>query len=369
MAPANDQSSVSLDRASCIAPGAGFRDDPATTFLETPSSGDPLGKVLRSVRLTGALFFVVEATSPWCVDVPDARAYAGVILPETAHVLSYHIVVQGSGWASVPGTEPIRFGAGDIIVFPHGDPYVMRDAPDTPPELDREQTLDFFRALAAGELPFVVAEGGGAPPPAKFICGFLGCHARPFNPVLSSLPRMLRLRRPDAGKGDFLDRLIEMTMEEAQANRAGGESVNLRLSELLFIELLRQYAASPGPKPPGWLAGLRDPYVARVLEAVHERPAENWTLSLLSRVAGLSRSALASRFAEHVGHSPIRYLTLWRMLVATGLLSDGTAPIAEIASRVGYGSEAAFSRSFKRMMGTSPNAWRRVEHQSDLDVS
>lgn len=366
MAAANDQSSVSLDRASRSARGTGLREHPAPTFLETPSSGDPLGKVLRSVRLTGALFFIVDATSPWCVDVPDARTYGRIILPQTPHVLSYHIVVEGAGWASVPGAEPVAFGTGDIIVFPHGDPYVMRNAPDTPPELDREQTLDFFRALAAGELPFVVAEGGGAPPPAKFICGFLGCHARPFNPVLSSLPRMLRLQRPRAGSGDFLDRLIEMTLEEAQARRAGGESVSLRLSELLFIELLRQYAASPGPKPPGWLAGLQDPCVARVLDAVHERPADDWTLSSLARIAGLSRSALAARFAERIGHSPIRYLTLWRMLVASGLLSDGTVPIAEIASRVGYGSEAAFSRSFKRIVGASPDAWRRGAYRSDL---
>jgi AraC-like DNA-binding protein len=272
-------------------------------------------------------------------------------------------VVEGDGWASVAGREPIPFGSGDILVFPHGDSYLMESAPGTPSELDTEETIAFFRALAAGELPFVVTEGGGQPPRAKFICGFLGCDVRPFNPILSSLPRLLRLQRPQESRSDLLDRLIDLTLNEAQAPRTGSESIRLGLSELMFIELLRCYADAPGEKAQGWITGLQDAAVARALEIIHEQPAASWTVSSLARRVGASRSALAQCFAALVGHPPVRYLTLWRMQLAAGYLSQGTLPIAEIAYRVGYHSEAAFSRTFKKVAGVSPDAWRRTGRQ------
>ena len=148
-------------------------------------------------------------------------------------------------------------------------------------------------------------------------------------------------------------------MEEAQAGRAGGASVSLRLSELLFMELLRQYAAAPSQKPPGWLAGLQDPQVARALQAIHARPEESWTVAALARAAGLSRSALAARFTALLGHPPVQYLTLWRMQLAAGALAESSLPVAEVGRRVGYASEAAFSRSFKRIAGVSPDLWRK----------
>jgi AraC-like DNA-binding protein len=358
MVSANDPRSELLDRASVT------RVEPTGT-VEAPFCADPLADVLATVRMSAALFFVIDATSPWGIHVPEAESYAGIILPGDRHILSYHIVVEGEGWASVPGAEPVRFGAGDIIVFPHGDPYVMESAPGTPPEFDREGELAFFRALAAGRLPFVIREGGGDPPPARFICGFLGCEARPYNPLLASLPRLLHLRRPDHGRGDLLDGLIALTMEEAQRGAAGGRSVRLRLSELLFIELLRRYAA-PDPKPAGWLAGLGDPGVARALTALHARPAHGWTVATLAREAGVSRSALAERFASRVGLPPLTYLRLWRMQIAAGLLAEGVIPIAEVARRVGYDSEAAFSRGFKKLTGAAPDVWRRgmIEHSA-----
>ncbi len=318
---------------------------------------DPLGDVLGSVRLKGALFFAVDSTSPWCIEVPHARRYAKMILPQADHVFSYHITVTGSGYASVPGVAPLAYDSGDIVVFPHGDGYTMRNAPDTQPELNLEETLQFMQALAEGSLPFVVEEGGGLKPRNLTICGFLGCDARPFNPVLASLPRLLRLRRPRS-EPDMLDRLIEMTMAEAQSAQPGGKGVSLRLSELMFIELLRRYIDAPGPKPPGWLAALQDPPMARALGAIHGKPGEDWTVTALAGLAGLSRSTFAERFAERVGQSPLRYLMLWRMQVAAGLLSDGGLPVAEVGRRVGYGSEAGFSRSFKRLMGVSPAIWR-----------
>lgn len=330
------------------------------TDLATPVGRfDPLSDVLRTVRLKGALFFLVEATSPWCVDIPQAGEFADIILPSARHLVSYHIVVEGRGLASVPGLEPVAFEAGDIIVFPHADPYLMASAAGVPPELDAPQTLQFFRDLADAKLPFVISEGGGKPPKAKFICGFLGCDLSPFNPLFASLPRLLHIRRTGSGRADLLDQLIDLAMAEVRMQRAGGESIRLGLSELMFVELLRRHLAELTAAEPGWLAGLRDPTVGRALALLHAEPAEDWTLDALARAVGVSRSVLAERFAARVGETPMRYLTLWRMQLAARLLSDGAAKVASVGEQVGFRSEAAFSRSFKKITGLSPTAWRR----------
>ncbi len=347
MTAAHDPQSERLDPAS--APTAG---------------GDPLSDVLRTVKLQGALFFLVEATSPWCVEVPAAARFADIILPRARHVVSYHIAVEGRGLASVPGQDPIPFEAGDIIVFPHADPYLMSSAQDVAPELDPAQTLQFFRDLSAGRLPFVIPEGGGARPHAKVICGFLGCDVSPYNPLFASLPRLLHVRRPEAAGHDLLDRLIELAMAEVRSERVGGESIRLGLSELMFVEVLRRHLETAAADEPGWLGGLRDPVVGRALALLHARPAEAWTLETLARETATSRSVLAQRFADCVGESPMRYLALWRMQLAARLLTDGREKVAAVAERVGFGSEAAFSRAFKKRMGRSPANWRTTGRDS-----
>ncbi len=347
MPATHDQSSETLADASGT-PGAALKGHP-----------DPLSDVLRTVRLKGALFFLVDATSPWCVDVPHAREFADIILPSARHVVSYHVVVEGKGLASVPGQQPVAFHAGDIIVFPHADPYLMQSASGVRPELDRAQILQFFRDLAAGELPFVIAEGGGKAPKAKFICGFLGCDLSPFNPLFATLPRILHIRRPDGGHVDLLDQLIDLAMAEFRTPRAGGGSIRLGLSELMFVELLRRHLESVSADAPGWLAGLRDPAVGRALAFLHAEPARNWTLDTLARAAGISRSVLAQRFACCIGEPPMRYLTLWRMQLAARLLADGATKVASIGEQIGFRSEAAFSRTFKKVTGVSPTQWRR----------
>lgn len=355
MAGGNDSASATLVRPSADGASAGGRGGLAGTV----APADPLSAVLHSVRLNGALFFVVEATSPWCVEVPPVRDYARIILPRAQHVLSYHVVVEGRGWASVPGVETVPFGPGDVILFPHGDDYAMRSAPDARPELDRAQTLDFFRALARGELPFVVREGGGGEPRARFICGFLGCDLRPFNPVLEGLPRLLRMRGSERGSGGLLDHLVALTLDEAQGNRPGGGSVGLRLSELLFVELLRRHAATEGAARPGWLAGLGDRHVGAALALLHDRPAEAWSVASLARASGLSRSVFSERFGRLVGEPPLRYLTRWRMQLAARLLEETDLGVAAIGERVGYSSESAFSRAFRNVAGRPPGDWRR----------
>jgi AraC-like DNA-binding protein len=319
---------------------------------------DPLSDVLRTVKLSGALFFVVDATTPWCVAVPEARAYQAILFRGARHLISYHIAVEGRGLASVPGERPVPFATGDILVIPHGDAYRIEGRPGAAPEFDREGTLQFFRDMMSGRLPFVVTEGGGGDPPAKFVCGFLGCDSQPFNPLLAQLPRLLLIRRVE-GRADLLSKLVDLTMAEMQCSRSGGASVRLRLSELLFVEAIRRHMDALPEGESGWLAGLRDPGVGRALAALHELPHAQWNLETLARSAGVSRSVLAERFTALVGHPPMQYLTNWRMQLAARLLADGGGKVSDVAFRVGYRSEAAFSRSFKRAVGVSPASWRR----------
>ncbi|MEQ8296267.1 MAG: AraC family transcriptional regulator [Nitratireductor sp.] len=359
MSAAHDRTSRTLDAASRDHADHLWR---AASSAETApplfsaTSDDPLSDVLQAIRLSGALFFMVEATSPWGVAVPHAGKFAPIILPRSRHVVSYHIVIDGEGWARIPGVEPTRFEAGDVLVFPHADPYAMLSVPDGSPELGEEESMLFFREMAAGKLPFVVEEGGGGPLHATYVCGFLGCDLQPFNPLLTALPRFMHVRRP--GAGDMLDKLIGLTLKEASRSRQGGESVRLKLSELIFVEVLRRYLAALPDGQTGWFAGLRDPAVGRALTCLHAEPSRAWSLGELAGEANVSRTVLAARFTQLLGCPPMRYLRRWRMQRAARLLCDGSQKIAAVAHEAGYESEAAFSRAFKRFAGTAPTAWR-----------
>ena len=317
-----------------------------------------LSDVLRTVRLTGALFFRVEASPPWVMELPDGAALAPDTLPGAQHVISYHVVTRGACWGSVLDGAPVRLDAGDVLVFPHGDPYVMsiarggRGGPSLP------EVLTFMREMAAGRLPFTVDERGGGAEPLDLVCGFLGCDLRPFNPLLATLPRLLHVRGALGAAGDPLGHLLDLTLAESREPRAGGECVRLRLSELMFVEVVRRHLATLPAGQRGWLAGLREPVVGRALTLLHARPAESWTLAKLAREVGLSRSALADRFTHFVGRPPLQYLTHWRMQMAARRLADDGGKVSAVAREVGYDSEAAFSRAFKRIAGVPPAAWR-----------
>jgi AraC-like DNA-binding protein len=323
------------------------------------ASTDALSDVLRTVRLTGALFFLVDASSPWSIELPDGKALASAILPRAQHVISYHVVTEGSCWGRVLDDAAVRLQAGDVLVLPHGDAYVMSTSPGTQGGPDLAEVLTFMRQMAAGQLPFVVTEGGGGRDRLGLVCGFLGCDVRPFNPLLATLPRLLHVRRESRSAVDPLGQLIDFTIAESRERRAGGDCVRLRLSELMFVEVVRRHLATLPAEQRGWLAGLRDPMVGRALARLHERPAQPWTLESLARDVGVSRSVLAARFAHFVGHPPMQYLTRWRMQVAARLLAEGVAKVSAVAPEVGYDSEAAFSRAFKKVAGVPPGAWRR----------
>jgi AraC-like DNA-binding protein len=329
---------------------------PESAALEAPGA-DPLSDVLRAVRLTGAVFFRVDATAPWVIEVPDTSALAAVTLPRAQHVISYHVVTHGACWGALLGGAAVKLEEGDVLVLPHGDPYVMSIARGMRGGPDTAEVLAFMGQMAAGRLPFTITEGGSGPERLGLVCGFLGCDVHPFNPLLAALPPLLHVPQAFASV-DPLGRLIDFAIAESRAKRVGGECVRLRLSELMFVEVVRRYLGALPAEQTGWLAGLRDRVVGRALALLHERPGDAWTLEKLARDVGLSRSALAERFSHFVGDPPIQYLTRWRMQAAARLLADGQAKVAAVALQVGYDSEAAFSRAFKKAVGVSPAAWR-----------
>jgi len=326
----------------------------------SPSPGrDPLSDVLRTVRLRGAVFFMLETTSPWTAGMPDGETLAPILVPRAQQVLSFHVIASGSCWGGLLGEPPIHFEAGDVVVFPRGDGYYFSMPRPTPYQPNSDRALSFMRGLKNGRLPFVIEDGGGGAERLRVVCGFLGADLRPFNPLLSTLPRLLHIKGAARARDDRLDRLLELTIAEAREPVPGGESVRLRLSELMFVEVIRRYLNGLPPEENGWLAGLRDEFVGRALALLHERAAHDWTLDQLAADVGMSRSAFADRFARLVGEPPIQYLTRWRMQMAARLLAEGTAKVAAVALEVGYDSEAAFSRAFKKIAGVSPAAWRQ----------
>jgi AraC-like DNA-binding protein len=318
-------------------------------------SADPLSDVLRTVRLTGATFFDVTASAPWAAEQLAREHVLPRILPGGQHLVSYHVVTEGRCFAALIGQPPIELEAGEVVVFTRGDAHVMSSAPGL---RAAPATAEEFAAIANGPLPFVASYGADGPTTARLVCGFLACDAHPFNPLLDNLPPVIKASHAGQPGSNWLGEFIRLAQAESANKRAGGEGVLARLSELMFIEVIRRHVESLPAGQTGWLAGLRDPSVARALSLMHGDPARTWTLEALAHEAAASRSVLAERFAALVGMPPMHYLAMWRMQIASGLLV-GNANIATVAAQTGYGSEAAFSRAFKKMVGVPPSAWRQ----------
>lgn len=328
-------------------------------------STDTLSDVLRAVRLSGAVFFDVQAGAPWVAEAPPARDVAPFIMPGAEHVIEYHLVLSGSCYAGLLGEPALPLSAGDLIIFPQGDAHVLSSAPGMRAKPD----LDDFRRPAGGRLPIAIEQGGSGER-AEVVCGFLGCDTRPFNPLLATLPRVLLVRheqlaRQPSSPLSSLPALIRLGVAESKGRRSGSECVLARLSELLFVEAIRLHVESLPSEQRGWLAGLRDEHVGRALGALHGQPARAWNIDELAREAGLSRSLMMERFVRFVGMPPMQYLAQWRMQLAAERLRNTREGLAEIAERVGYGSESAFSRAFKRLVGVAPATFRQAGREGE----
>ncbi len=314
---------------------------------------DALSDVLRAVRLTGAFFFDVQASGPWVAETPRGRDVVGAMFPGTGsdHLISYHLIMQGTCWATLDGEEPIALKAGDIIVLPHGDTHVLA----TEPGMRRTPEMSIYRMPKDGMLPTRISVGTEGGEQAHFVCGFLACDSRPYNPLLTALPRVIHVSDHASGA---LGAYFRAALAESKGSRMGGACMLGRISELMFVDVVRRHLESLPPGRTNWLAGLRDAYLGRALAALHADPARDWTLEALAHEAALSRSAFAERFTEFIGQPPMQYLASWRMQLATNYLRTTTDSVSSIASKVGYDSEAAFSRAFKKAVGAPPSEWR-----------
>ena len=326
-------------------------------------SQDTLSDVLRTVRLQGAVFFYITGGRQWAAEAPASRELAPQLMPGAEHLMEYHVVTSGDCWGGIVGQPQVRLTHGDVILFPQGDAHVLSSAPG----LRADPKVSWFLEARNDQRPLRIAYDGVsgpmlAPPGhtglTTLACGFLSCDIRPFNPLIAALPRQLHLHAADGG-GSFAQ-LIQRAVAESHARRPGAEAMLARMSEMLFVDAVRRYLDSMPPETMGWLGGLRDPYVGRALGLLHEKPSREWTLEELGRQVGLSRSPLHERFVQFVGQPPMQYLTHWRMQLASGLLRNSSSTVGAIALEVGYASEAAFARAFKRLVGQPPAAWRRT---------
>jgi AraC family transcriptional regulator, alkane utilization regulator len=311
---------------------------------------DVLSEVLQAVRLSGAMLFRGEFSSPWSCSASDSRMAAPFLVPGAKSLVFFHVVTEGRCWAEVENQEPLMLEAGDVIALPYGDAHSMGN----PQGETRTPISSLLPPPPWPELPTVSFGGGGEP--TRILCGFLYCDDALFNPVLTHLPRVLcvRARR----ESSWLETSSRYMLEEASRNRPGGASILGRLAELLFVEVLRRHMEELGENATGWLAAVKDPTVGKALQLMHGDLARPWTIEGLGHCVGLSRSALADRFRHLLGEPPMRYLTRWRVQVAAQLLRDTDDGIAAIGARVGYESEAAFNRAFKRHAGEPPATWR-----------
>ncbi len=314
---------------------------------------DVLSEVLKAVRLDGALYYNAEFSAPWCVGQPASHAMAPYLSPESRHVIIYHLLTEGRGYVHLEGDDrSLPLQAGDIVILPHGDAHVMGNgAPVTP--VDSSQEL--HRILSEG---LKVSRLGGGGELTKLICGYLTCEPQLSRIFLGGLPPILKVNIRQDASGQWLENSIRYSVNNADASRPGEEAVLAKLSEVLFVETLRRYIALLPPEHTGWLAGIRDPEVGKALALLHRQPAHPWTIATLANEVGMSRSVLAERFRRYLSETPIAYLTRWRLQLGAQILKSTSRSVAEIAAEVGYESEAAFNRAFKREFRLPPARFR-----------
>lgn len=308
---------------------------------------DVLTDVLQTVRVKTACYGRLEAGAPWGLRVPageDAK---------------FHVVLEGNCWLDVEGTPSVALSAGDLVALPHGHEHTLSDASGaqmTP----LESVLSCSQSERTGDS--IMRRIGGAGPQTILVSGRISFEDRRNNPLLAVLPPVIPLLGEAGRAVPWLESTLKFIACEASSGRPGAQTVISRLADILFIQIVRGHLAqlNEANNVPGWLGALSEPQIGAALSLVHQRPEQSWTVASLAQRVGMSRSAFASRFTRLVGEPPLHYVTRWRMQKAAGLLREGRATLAEIAEQVGYESETAFSKAFKRAVGSSPGAYRRA---------
>ncbi|MGE0372310.1 MAG: AraC family transcriptional regulator [Gammaproteobacteria bacterium] len=314
---------------------------------------DALSDVLRTVRLKGGVFLHAEFTDPWCLGAKIDPGGLTRFLGETAEFIPYHYVVEGHLRMRMDTGHLYELGPGGLVLLPRNDYHVLGGDLRLTPTPSRE----VVQPAPEGGLASVRMGGAGAR--TRIVCGFLCGEKLLSNPVVSALPPVLQLDYREGTSAAWIRNTFSYAADEIAAGRMGSEVVFAKISELLFVEAIRRYTESLPEGQTGWLAGLRDPFLARALAVLHERLRDPWTVDELGREVGLARSALTERFTQVIGVPPMQYLANWRIQVAAQELLNSSKTIPAIAQDIGYETEASFTRAFKRWMGAPPATWRR----------
>ncbi|HSI53664.1 MAG TPA: AraC family transcriptional regulator [Ramlibacter sp.] len=313
---------------------------------------DVLSDVLRTIRFEGALFLNADLRAPWCFKVPQGSHIAQVLQPNAQQLAIFHLVLEGGCYAQLEGGQPVRMVPGDLLVVPHGDTHVLGSGL-------QHAAVEIANVVQPAVPELARARYGGEGERTLLVCGWFAWESGTPNFFVENLPRLFTTPLRARPAGAWIEQSVNFVLGAGAARSPGSDMLAAKVAEVLLAEALLGYIEATPENPPGWLSGLRDPLVARCLTLMHGEPARAWTIESLAQEIHSSRSVLAQRFAETVGVPPMQYLARWRMVVAAGLLRNQHGTLARIAQDVGYESEAAFNRAFKREYGVSPGAWRQ----------
>jgi AraC-like DNA-binding protein len=316
---------------------------------------DAFSQALSSVRMTGAIFVDAICTAPWGFSVPPMAKVTHLLAPGTEHLVGYHLVTDGEALIGLPGSPDIPISAGDIVIFPHGDAHTVVNG--KPPRLvDSGAALGNW--LAGDFAPLKVGAGGGGEV-TRFVCGYFGCERHAARLFLAGLPACITMNVRGDGAGEWLESSIRHLLNDTASTRPGRGVLLAKMAEAIFIETLRRYMEQLPPEQTGWLAGARDPVVGAVLALLHRKPCHRWTVAELASEAGASRTVVLERFDRFLGEPPLTYLARWRLQLAARKLQTTQETVLNVAAEVGYESEAAFNRAFKREFGLPPARYRK----------
>jgi AraC-like DNA-binding protein len=315
---------------------------------------DALSEALNAVRMTGAIFANAICTAPWGFAVPAIDALERVVqmlARGTERVVGYHLVTEGTALIRIPGRDDVSLAAGDIVIIPHGEAHTISNG--TPPALSQPDTLGRW---LAGDLSPLRIDGGGET--SRFVCGYFGCERHAARLFLAGLPSIITINVRNEPAVAWLESTMRLLLDEATSGRPGRAALLAKMAEAIFIATLRRYMELLPPEARGWLAGARDPIVGHALALLHRQPDSPWTVAKLAGAVGSSPSLVAHRFTQYLGEPPLTYLARWRLQLAARLLQTTHKTILNVALDVGYESEAAFNRAFKREFGLPPAQYR-----------
>lgn len=304
--------------------------------------GDPLGEVLHLLKLTGTFYCQSRFSAPW-----------GIAIPGFPEVMSFAVVIGGRCWLTVGEDPPFQIEKGELVLMTNSAPLSFRSALDVP-----LLTLEQLPVRKVTELYETVEFGGGGAE-TSIMYGLVRIDHAASGMLMALLPDVLKIDPWEEEAGSWLQGTLQFIAREARELRPGGETVITRLADVVVIEAIRRWLNSSPDADRGWLKAARDPQIGRAIVAIHRAPAEDWSVKTLAEVAGMSRSAFSARFTSLVGTPAMQYLAAWRMHLARQRLLDTRQPIAAIAADLGYQSEPAFNRAFKRVFDLPPGQLRK----------